>query len=1095
MFRNIPASESGLNFNNTIIESPNFNILNFHYIYNGGGVGVGDFDQNGLSDLVFSGNQVESKIFLNQGNLRFKDISIPSYFETHGWNTGVSIADINADGLPDIYLSIGGLGCENTCENQLFINQGNDENGIPQFKEKAKEYGLSDGLYTQQTAFFDYDFDGDLDAYILHNVIDNRDKNVPSDKKFINEKSKDQLLENRFSDSLGHAVFIDVSEDKGIVNRGYGLGITINDFNEDGRPDIYVANDFLSEDLLYFSKLKKSGECYFEEVSKAVLKHQSYNAMGVDAADINGDARPDIVVLDMLPEVNERRKSMLGFMNYDKFRLSQRQGYAPQFIRNTLQVNNGGNAFVMLPFSETSYYSGISATDWSWTPLLADFDNDGDNDLYVTNGYGKDITDLDFINYNAENNAFGTKEEVMRQIYQQVNAMNNIEIPNYYFENKGDLKFEDKSKANTEQIPSISNGAVYVDLDNDGDLDIVSNNINQEAFLLENQSKNANNWLKIKLVGKEKNSSLFGAIVTLWSAGKAQKMYNSPVRGYLSSVSDVLHFGLGDVQKVDSVEIFYGRTDRVQKVFDIEVNQTLRIEKQKESEYMEQEMLPATLLQQISLFDYKHKENPYEDYDTQPLLIRQNSQQGPCIAAANINGTGGDELFIGGTKGIAGRIYTQDKAGNWNYQELPNKESEDTDATFFDADDDGDLDLYVVSGGSEFMSKDEALNDHLYLNEGGGNFIDSSDKLAQQTVSSSCVIPFKGSSDLELLFVVGRIVPGDFPSIPESQLLVPFQGRYFSNASKFVTGLKDVGIASDAVATDFDNDEKTDLIVVGEWMQPTFFKGNGDYLTKQVIKFLTPEGTEFSPTGMWNSIVNADFDRDGDMDFIIGNQGENTRLQATVKEPLTLYTGDYDENGSKDPLIAQYYPNKNGDRNSYPVHSRDDVVKQLVKVKAEFRTYADFGEASFAEILSKDTNNYLTINTLQSCYFENKGDNTFMVHPLPTAAQLAPINSILVCDIDKDDNKDILLTGNNYGAESNGGWQDAFNGLYLKGDGKGNFKTLSTLESGFYVPGDGRDIVRMEDGKGNEIFVVGQNSGELLFFENKKKSEAFKIAW
>lgn len=1082
-FRQIPASESGLTFQNTITDSEDFNILNFHYIYNGGGVGVGDFDNNGLPDLVFSGNQVQSKIYLNRGDLKFEDISNASGIEPDAWNTGVAVIDINRDGLQDIYLSTGGLDCTDNCKNYLFINTGNDENGVPQFEERAEGYGLQDGLYTQQAAFFDYDLDGDLDVYLLHNVIDRRDKNAPSGKQFINKKSKDILLENRYSDSLGHAFFYNVSVDKGIRERGYGLGVTINDFNNDGRPDIYVANDFLSEDILYINKAGKGGTAYFENQSDTALKHTSYNAMGVDATDVNGDNLSDIVVLDMLPETNERRKSMLGFMNYDKFELAQRQGYKAQFIQNSLQLNNGSAASVGdLPFSEVGYYAGISATDWSWTPLLADFDNDGDNDLYVTNGYGKDITDLDFINYSSQSNAFGSKETAMQKIYSEVRKMSDVEIPNYYFENEGELKFSDKSKTYTAKVPSISNGAVYADLDGDGDLDIVANNINAVPFLLENNlAKEENNHLRVRLSGKGQAN----AMVRVHSGDKVMQRYSNPTRGYLSTVEPSLHFGLGIMDKVDSVSIRVGQKNY--SLPEPDLNRLLEINLDElQANTVDAFEYSESLFEEAVLFKYEHRENQFQDYDAQPLLLRQNSREGPCLAASDINAKPGDEVFIGGAKGIAGRIYTQSTAGEWTYNELSDKESEDTDAAFFDADGDGDLDLYVVSGGTEFQADDVNLKDRLYLNDGVGNFTKNEEILAQRVQVGSCVVTFSSRNEQGRLFVGSKCIPGAYPAVPESQLFIEHQGRYLSHTDKFAYDLSRNGMVSDAVAADFDGDGQDDLITVGEWTEPAFFKGQGDGLEKTEVKFLSESGDALKMNGLWRTIEAADLDQDGDVDFILGNQGTNSRLQASQAEPLQLYKGDYDDNGSKDPLVAQYFTTREGQRINAAMHSRDDVVKQLVKVKARIRNYRDFGKAEFAEVLPKASKeDFFEVEVLESVWLEAKGNAVYVVHLLPAAVQFAPVNAIFATDVNEDGNPDLLVTGNDYGAESNGGWKDATNGLVLLGKGEGAFQTVSTLESGFFVPGDGRDIIEIKDKDGKAFYLVGQNSGELKVFSKE----------
>ena len=1093
-FELLSATHTHIDFSNNITTADTFNVLNFHYIYNGGGVGVGDFDKNGLPDLIFTGNQVTSKLYLNQGNLQFKDVTEIAGTTTTRWATGVSVADINADGWEDIYISVGGLDCQGDCFNYLFIHQGLNENGIPTFVEKAAEYGLEDGLYTQQAAFFDYDSDGDLDVYLLRNAITTKDKNTPTPKRFISKNSKDQFLRNEFNNNnTGNITpkFVDVSEELNITRHGYGLGIAINDFNLDGRPDIYIANDFLSEDLLYLNTLENG----FQEASKQYLKHTSYNAMGVDAADINGDALPDIVVLDMLPETQERKKSMQGFMNYNKFALSLRQDYMPQFIRNTLQIHNGLLDDELLSFSEMGYIAGVYNTDWSWSPLLADLDNDGDRDLYVTNGYGKDITDLDFINYSQSLSQFGTKAARQQQLFEQIEQMKDVDIPNYIFENQGHLQFKNQSAEWMMPVNSISNGAVYTDLDNDGDLDLVANNINQAAFILKNNTT-GNNYLKIKLEGKGQNTNGIGATVEIWANGQHQKHYHSPVRGYLSSVESLVHFGLGTSEKIDSLRIILNGKGIVKT--NVSANQTYVVNLDGLDSSLDMPNLKdlAYLNSSDQLFhsdsttelNILHQENPFQDFDRQPLLLKQLSRQGPSFAVANVDGKPGDELFIGGAKGVVGKIYYPQKDGTYRTQSLPDSLNEDTDAAFLDINGDKALDLYVVSGGTEYLADSPEYQDRIYLNDGQGNFTKRNELQSPVSSSGSCVRPcdFDGDGDMDL-FVGGRIVPGKFPATPRSFLWINHQGRLINHTDKLAYGLQDVGMVSDAIWSDYDGDDDLDLIVVGEWMRPQFFNNVQGHFKKDRPNF---EATQDMPnlqdlaylSGLWNSISAGDFDQDGDEDYLLGNLGENTLLHASIEEPLLLYKGDFDDNGSPDPLIGHFYTNQKGERHNFPLHARDDVMRQLVKVKNRFRTYAEFGQASFQEIIPTSEEDFLEVNCLSSVYLENMADGTFMVHLLPKAAQIAPIQDILVADFNRDGHLDALLSGNDYTAESSGGWQDAFNGLFLQGDGRGNFQATATAASGFYVPGDGRDMALMEDGQGEEMVVVGQNSGRMKVF-------------
>lgn len=1073
LFKKLSASKTNIHFSNDITETEDFNILNFHYIYNGGGVGVGDFNNDGFQDLVFTGNQVASKIYLNKQNLTFEDITEKSDFQSKGWATGVSIVDINADGWQDIYISVGGFQCDGNCNNQLFIHQGLDKNGMPTFVEKAAEYGLDDGLYTQQAAFFDYDLDGDLDVYLLHNVIDKRDKNVPSEKRFINEKSIDFLLENN-----GKGQFANVSDTLGITERGYGLGITINDFNGDNLPDIYVANDFLSDDLLYLNNgfIEKGNRQHlgFTEVSRTKLKHTSYNAMGIDAADVNGDALPDIFVLDMLPDYNERQKTMLGFMNYNKYLLALRQGYSAQYIRNTLQIHNGFLNGEMLPFSEVGYLADVYKTDWSWTPLLADFDNDGDRDLFVSNGYGKDITDLDFINYSSQLSPFGTKEMQEKELYEAVKKMQPITMPNYIFENQSTsetVKFQNQQNRWITKENSISNGAVYADLDNDGDLDLVVNNIDAKAFIMENQSDKQlqNNYLKIKLKGTKQNPNAIGSKIEVWTDRNVQSFYQSPVRGYLSSVENIAHFGLGKSTKVDSIKmVWFNGQEQILK--NVATNQLLQISIENAiKNAIAQQNVPATFFSKSTDLPLQHEENYHLDFDAQPLLFRQHSRQGPCLASAKLDGENSEVLFIGGAKGFHSRLVFKNKNGTYRTQNLPNSEHEDTDAIFFDLENDGDLDLYVVSGGTEFQENATELQDRIYINDGKNNFKKSTINNLPKN-SGSCVIAtdFDKDGDTDL-FIGGRVSPRNYPKIPQSFLLENQNGQFKDITPK---ALINVGMVTDAVWSDYDKNGYQDLIIVGEFMPITIFKNEKGIVNYQL--------SIINSDGMWNCIEVADLDNDGDEDYVLGNLGKNSHFQASANEPLALYTKDFDNNGSFDPLVGQFFPNQKGERKNYPVHTRDDIMKQIVVVKNRYVKYAAFGQVTFAELLKTDlnSNDFLQANHLKTSILINKSKGEFDLKSLPQTAQYAPIQSILIDDFNNDNQADILLSGNDYHAERNNGRYDAFNGLLLLGNGKGEFKTVRTSESGFYVPNDGRDIV-----KWNDRIVVGQNDGEILMFE------------
>ncbi len=1082
LFRHVSPEESGIHFSNDITESDSINILNFHYIYNGAGVGIVDLNHDTLPDLVFSANEGPPTMYLNKGALHFTEIPSAITAETDRWYTGVSIVDINADGWDDIYLSVGGLDCEQAdCYNQLLIHQGLDENGLPQFKEAAEAYGLEDGRYTQQAAFFDYDLDGDLDVYLLHNVIDARDKNTPSAKHFISEEAGDQLFEND-----GTGSFADVSQQMGITHRGYGLGITINDINQDHYPDIYIANDFLSEDALYINQAAgHEATRTFKNKISTLTKHNSYNAMGVDIADVNNDALPDIFVLDMLPESNERQKNMLGFMNYNKFALSLRQGYHPQFIKNTLQLHNGFLHDTVIPYSDISYQAGLHQTDWSWAPLLADFDNDGDRDAYVTNGYGKDITDLDFINYSQQRNPFGTKQTRQKELYGAVEKLKEVTIPNYFFENQGTLSFSNQKNTWIADDNSISNGAVYADLDLDGDLDLVVNNLNQKAYLLENTSQRSasDHYLQIKLDGPQKNRNCIGAQTTIWAAGEKQSHFQSPVRGYLSSVDPTIHFGLGAAEIVDSMQIIYPWKDEQgemasQMLYDITANQILHVQTSAVSEttiaahHSTKEPNRKPLLQSLQNEKSKlaQEENIYEDFDKQHLLLRRYSRLGPCLASADLYEDGGSVLLVGGAIGTTSKIIS---ASSSEMIELPDAPYEICGAAFLDIDGDADLDLYTAVGGSEYSAQSAQLMDQLYLNDGSGNLVHQKIELpaSSSRVVAACDYDHDGDTDV---FVGSMIMPGQYPMSPASHLL-SYTDTGIQDVAIDRLGTAQLGMITDAVWADVDQNGWEDLIVIGEWMPVTIFKNDQGLFSKEQIPHTS---------GLARALAIADLDEDGDIDIVLANHGTNGKIKASAAEPLVIYTGDLDQNGSPDPVIGHYAEDKEGTRRLFPLHTRDDVFRQLPKLETRFLSYAAFGQATMEDIfeLPMQSDAFLKVEELRSIVLFNDLGNWSM-KPLPIAAQLAPVNDILAEDFNRDGHVDLLLSMNDYNTETNMGWSDAAHGLMLIGDGSGGMLSLTAAESGFYVPGDARDIDIRENQNKEKVIAVSQNEGPILEYK------------
>lgn len=1075
-FQLLTPTDTGVTFVNEIIESESLNILDFHYLYNGGGVGVGDFNNDELPDLVFSGNQKGLKIYLNQGGFKFKDITSAGDIVSSGWLTGLSIVDINADGLDDIYVSVGGLNCIDDCDNLLYINEGLDDNGVVKFVEQAKDYGLNDGLYTQQTAFLDYDLDGDLDAFLLHNVIDKKDKNAPYPKRYADPRSMDHLLRNDYDSIKGHPVYVNVSEESGISERGYGLGVAVDDFNNDGLPDIYVSNDFISDDDLYMNK----GDGSFEEKSASILKHQSYNAMGVDVADLNDDGLSDIVVLDMLPDYHERQKTMIGVMNYNKYRMMLREGYVSQYVRNTLQRNNGYINNEMHAMSEIGYMSGIYKTDWSWAPLLADYDNDGKKDLYITNGYGKDITDLDFISYTRQSSAFGGMDLIKKRQLEAIKKMTEIRMPNYLYRNTGSFQFEDVSHAWIGSEKSISNGAVYVDLDLDGRLDIVTNNINAPAYIMKNNIGD-NNYLRIKLKGSIDNPKGIGAVIEIWSQGKKQRLYNNPTRGYLSSVDPILHFGVGQEALIDSVIVTWPRLEsaesRVSFLTDVVTNQVALVDYKNSAPKNEEPDLEKEYLfvRKDDVILKKHSENDFVDFDKQPLLLTQQSFRGACVTSSIIDEkTGSSYLYVGGAYNDSSAIYIIENAEYVLHQVIKDDFADDIDAFFSDIDNDGDQDLFVLSGGAEFLSGDHRLSDRIYL-QGDDQLFYRDEKFDNlSTNNAGTVAPNDYDKDGYVdIFIGSSSVPGSYPQSTKSVLFKNAKGVFKAHA---VEGLMTDDLVTSAVWSDVNNDGWDDLVLVGEWMPITiYYNDNGELSVDPYVI----ENTH----GLWTYITSADLDEDGDQDLVVGNLGSNTMLSASIQNPLLLSAADIDNNGSVDPLIGKYQNNKAGDVVSYPIHSRDNVMGQLPHLKNKYQSYSDFASANFEELVGTDKT--LKAELLLSVVIRNNGTAGWSIEPLPNDCQVSPVQDIVVEDINNDGRLDIVIAGNDYRAESNGGRHDASNGVLLLADENYNYNSVSSVSSGWYVPNDNRDI-EIVTFDGYHHIIVMQNNDYPAVFEVKR---------
>ncbi|GAB3271779.1 VCBS repeat-containing protein [Larkinella harenae] len=1076
LFTTLSASESGVRFRNTVTENDSFNLVDYYYVYNGGGVAVGDLNNDSLPDLYFTGNQVGDRIYRNttkpgSDHPTFEDVTSQAGLKNGGWSTGVTMVDVNADGLLDIYVCKSGNYAGSGRKNQLYINQGNFR-----FEESAERYGLADSSYTNQAAFFDYDKDGDLDVYLLTstNLIRNPNQVTPviADGSGL---ANDKLFRND-SDASGPR-FTEVTKPAGILHDGFGLGLTIADFNGDGWEDIYVANDFLANDFLYVNNQNGT----FDEVSKTYFKHHSQFSMGCDAADINNDGLTDLVVADMLPADNEQRKKMAGPSNYQQFESIVRQGYHPQFMRNMLQVNGGKAPDGHMVFSEIGQFAGVSATDWSWSPLLADLDNDGWRDLVITNGYLRDITDLDFVSFN---NAFArdgnqTPEEINQYLRQGAPKMPSIRKANRFFRNNRDLTFADVTTDWFGTETSLSNGSAYADLDRDGDLDLIINNINQDAYILQNNTVNRH-YLQAHLTGPAQNRFGLGANVTVFANGLTQTHHQTVTRGFQSSSDYLIHFGLGTAQTVDSLSVTWP-DGKSQTIRNPAIDRIIALDyRQAQQTVLKAENPPATLLTDVTQdtgIQFVHREESYLDYNQEPLLPHKLSQQGPKLAVGDVNGDGLEDVFVGGSFRHYGNLLLQLPSGKFVQKaytdESQPKDEEDVGALLFDADGDGDNDLYIVSGSNEYFDGSAYFQDRLYLNDGRGNFQLATDRLPTIRHSGSCVraVDIDHDGDLDL-FRGGRLKALQYPLPGESYLLINEGGRFRDATNELAPDLRTIGMVTDAVWADLDRDSWPDLLVVGELMPITVFKNNRGKLIRQASDALT------NSDGFWNCIRAGDFDHDGDLDFVVGNLGLNSRYRMSPKEPMRVYAGDYDGNGRID-AIASYYLNGA----EYPIASRDELGKQLPLIKKQFTNYAQYAKAKLTDLLPPDRQKgspVLRACQQQSMLLENTGGR-FRLKPLPALAQWGPIQDFWVEDVDQDGHLDVLAVGNALDAESVAGQYDALTGVVLKGDGKGNFRPLLFPQSGFLADGDCKSVIGL-NGRGKRLFLVSTNQGALKVF-------------
>ncbi|WP_271783050.1 VCBS repeat-containing protein [Aquimarina algiphila] len=1083
-FSLLSGDRTGILFSNDIIETDSLNYFTYPYMYMGGGVSAGDINNDGLVDLFFTANMKSNSLYLNKGKFKFEDITdAANVAGDDRWFTGTTMVDINNDGYLDIYVSVSGK--SNKRNNLLYINNGPSVNsGQITFTEKAEAFGINHNGHTTQSTFFDYDNDGDLDLYLANYPPTPFKSPVSFYRRKVNNpkiEESDILFKNN-----GDGTFTDVTIESGILNFGLSLSATIADFNDDGFKDIYVSNDFDSPDFMYINN--KNGT--FKEIAKEAVNHTSQYGMGADIADYNNDNLHDIAQVDMTPEDNRRSKSNMSSMNPLGFTKMVNSGLNYQYMQNSLQLNRGNDANGNPVFSEVSRIAGISTTDWSWSILFSDLDNDGWKDITISNGTRRDINNRDYFAKLKTKNYFGNAALSAEEVQQ----IPSEKISNYIFKNTKDFTFKNMVDEWGWDEKTFSNGSLYADLDNDGDLDFVINNIDQHPSIYKNNNLDHNNFLTISLKGTKNNQNGLGAKVYITTNQSQQFNELTLTRGFQSSVAPILHFGLGKEEIVSLVKVVWPNGD-ISEIKDVKANQNLLVDFSSAQKSKKESLQNKPLFQTIALdaigVDFAHIENKYDDYYFEPLLPHQTSMLGPGIAVGDVNGDGLEDFYIGGASKQAATLFVQNTEGKFNRTNNiiweADKDMEDMSALFLDYDNDGDKDLYVVSGGNEGNQDLANFQDRLYINNGNGKFIKSVNILPRIETSGSRVIAGDYDNDGDLdLFVGGRLVVGQYPWPAKSYILNNDNGIYKDVTAEIAPDFSTLGMITDASWTDFDNNGTLDLIIVGEWTPILFYSNDGNTFQNTT----TSTGLQ-NTNGWWSSITQDDFDNDGDIDYIIGNLGLNYKYKASKDEPFEVYADDFDGNKRKDIVLSYYNFGK-----LFPVRGKSCSSQQMPTLRKKFQDYNSFAIADVNEVYGKEKLDnaeiHYKVQTFASSYIENLGKGKFKITPLPNEAQFSSVNKIISDDIDGDGFKDIILGGNLYASEIETPRNDSSIGTFLKGDGNGNFIAVPNDQCGLYLKGDVKDFSFITIGNTRYIGVV-KNNDDLQFVKVKRNNSSKAI--